>query len=189
VKEKHFKDGMEKKSKGKGKAGTDLGQVAEEQPEDITLVMPSTLESEKRDKWQLSEVAAEELALRKGEADDCLAELRLSLGHKALLLRTRVRNSKSQNTKTKSWDAVHRITVTVNKCVRGYGRARAAIIHLGANSQTKERYKKLKKEHLGLSGDVQEGNRYGQKSDKLAWFWRRDGGSDKKDNWMEECEF
>jgi hypothetical protein len=159
----------------------------EDEPEKVNLILPSYLGKEECERLGLEKVVEEEMELRRGEAEDFLADLRLALGHKALLLRTRVRKSKSQFTKTRSWDLVHSIDVTVNRCMRGYARARQAMMGLGAEGETLQ---EVTKAHLDISKDVVEENRFGQKNDTLAWFWRQDnGGKDKEDNWMQECEY
>jgi hypothetical protein len=43
---------------------------------------------------------------------------------------------------------------------------------------------------MKMSGNVTEENRYGQRSDTLAWFWRPDDGLSGEDNLsprMKEC--
>jgi hypothetical protein len=77
----------------------------------------------------------------------------------------------------------------VNKHVRAYQRARQAMERLGADNATLRRYEKIEPEHLKLSGDLTEENRYGQRNDTLPWFWRLEGQTSEQSNtWMQECK-
>ncbi|KAH9983732.1 hypothetical protein BJV77DRAFT_966605 [Russula vinacea] len=135
----------------------------------------------------LGVLATQELELRKGQASDCLQNLRMALGHKADLYRTKVRKAKTSVDKTRIWDDVKAITVKINKHIRAYRRARKALQHLGADNAILLQYQELQSEHLKLSADITEENRFGQRSDVLPWFWRLGGqNEDQHDTWMEE---
>jgi hypothetical protein len=158
-----------------------------EWPENMTLAMPSTFGEEQCQQLGLEELLSQELELRIGQANDCLDKLRVALGHKMILFRTRVRNSTSQRTRTRAWAEVDRVDTRIRKCVRSYRQARKAMIRLGASGETMAQYQVIKMEDLKLSGDVVEENRIGQRNDKMAWFWRV-GGGQHEDDWMHECE-
>lgn len=161
-----------------------------ENPETTPICMPSSLKLEDIQKFELGILASQELELRKGQAGDCLQSLRMALGHKAVLYRTKVRRAKTSVDKTRIWDDIKAITIKVNKHLRAYRRARKALQHLGADSATLTRYQELKTEHLKLSADITEENRVGQRSDVLPWFWRLDGqNADQHNTWMQECKF
>jgi hypothetical protein len=50
-------------------------------------------------------------------------------------------------------------------------------------------YQEILAEQLSIDKEVTEENRFGQGSDKLAWFWRvNNGKQDQTDTWMDECE-
>jgi hypothetical protein len=158
-----------------------------EWPEDMTLAMPSTFGQERCQQLGLERLLNQELELRIGQANDCLEKLRVALGHKTILFRTRVRNSTSQRTRTRAWAEVERVDAKIRKCVRSYRQARFAMIRLGASEETLVQYQMIKTEDLKLSGDIVEENRVGQRNDKIAWFWRLGGGHD-GDEWMQECK-
>ena len=161
-----------------------------ETPERTPICMPSSLKPEDIQKLGLEILAGQELELRKGQASDCLQSLRMSLGHKAVLYRTKVRTAKTSTDKTRTWDDIKAITIKINKHVRAYRRAHKALDRLGADGTTLVRYQELRTEHLKLSGDITEENRVGQRSDVLPWFWRLDGqNADQHDTWMQECKF
>jgi hypothetical protein len=161
-----------------------------ENPEMTPICLPSSLKPADIQRLGLGVLATQELELRKGQANDCLQNLRMALGHKAVLYRTKVRKAKTSVDKTRIWDDVKAITVKINKHIRAYRRARKALQRLGADNAILLQYQELQSEHLKLSADITEENRFGQRSDVLPWFWRLGGqNEDQHDTWMEECKF
>lgn len=161
-----------------------------ENPETTPIYMPSSLKQEDIQRLQLRTLAAQELELRKGQASDCLQSLRMALGHRAILYRTKVRNAKSTVDKTRAWDNVKAMTVKVSKHARAYRRARKALEHLGADNATLTQYQELQSKHLQVNKDITEENRVGQRSDVLPWFWRLDShNAEQHDTWTQECKF
>jgi hypothetical protein len=59
-------------------------------PETTALLLPSALDATDIQRLGLSALAKQELELRKGEANDILENLRMALGHKAILFRQEV---------------------------------------------------------------------------------------------------
>jgi hypothetical protein len=118
-----------------------------------------------------------------------LREIRICLGHKALLFRNKVRYSTNVKGKTRAWKDITKITREVMMHVRCYLRAREALDRLGASQDILDKYKDIKKADLKMSQDVVEENRFGQRNDILAWFWRLGPHSDTDgDEAMQECE-
>ena len=151
--------------------------------------MPSNIPSEDRKSLGLDDIATQELFLRKGQANDALENLRLALGHKALYYRTVVRKNKTNKKKTRSWAEVKQINNEIQSQASSYKRARRAMVSLGADKETLKYYQPLTGKDLAVSKDIVEENRFGQRNDVMAWFWRvgeRKGreGSD----WMQECK-
>jgi len=60
-------------------------------PEHMSIFMPSSLQIADMQRLGLVTMASQELELRQGQANDALEGLRLALGHKSLLFRTKVR--------------------------------------------------------------------------------------------------
>ena len=69
-----------------------------------------------------------------------------------------------------------------------YRTAREAIGELGGAADL-ERFQKISKSDLKMSGDIVEENRVGQRSSVLPWFWRLDRKT-KGDcgDYKKECE-
>ena len=181
---------MRKIGKGKGTHIHDEGDGV--RVEKLPLWLPSHLGREKTEQLQLQTLASQERQLREGQANDALVALQLELGYKALLFRSDVRNSNHVKGKTRAWSKIRKSSVEVRKHVWSYRHARQAMESLGADRGTMGKYKEIKKEDLKVSSDMVEENRFGQRNDKLAWFWRLgpEVQSDTNgDGWMEECEY
>jgi hypothetical protein len=162
----------------------------DEFPENSTLCLPSTLGKNQCIEHGWGLIVGQELELRVGEVNECLERLRLALGHKSLLLRNDVRKATGQKGKTRAWADVTKIGDIIKKEVGTYRCAREAIESLGADEEVLNRYKVISADDLKMSGDVVEENRFGQRNDALAWFWRLDGlGQRANDAWMHECEY
>ncbi len=160
-----------------------------EYPERLSVLMPSSLGRDFIEEHGLETLASQEIRLRVGQANDALADLRLELGHKSLLFRTKVRNSKNTKGKTRAWRDVARSSMEVMKHVRRYQRARRALTELGADQEILLKYKDIRREDLKMSADILEENRVGQRNTTLVWFWQLGPQEDTDRNeWMEECQ-
>lgn len=161
----------------------------DECPENSTLLMPSALGKEECKKIGWEKMMKQELELRIGQANNALEKLRLALGHKTVVYKVGVRNAKSQATKTRSRSDVQQADKTIDKHTSIYQLAYQAILKLDASDDVLKNFQPLKKDDLRVNTDVTEENRMGQRSDVLAWFWRKGGGNcNKKDDWMDEGE-
>ncbi|KAG1838555.1 hypothetical protein F4604DRAFT_1572198 [Suillus subluteus] len=163
--------------------------IDEEIPaEDMVIWMPSSLTHELANVLGLAKLQEEELALRKGQANDCLEKIRLALGQKAVIYRQYFRSADSVWTGTRSKQEAQRCSLKIEKLVRSYQRARSAMGRLGMDQQHLENiYQEILPEQLTVNKDVTEENRFGQGSDKLAWFWRVDGAHKSQQHaWMDE---
>ncbi|KAG1864361.1 hypothetical protein F4604DRAFT_1513042, partial [Suillus subluteus] len=136
----------------------------------------------------LGALQAKELQLRQGQANDCLEKLRQTLGHKAIIYCQHFRSADSTWAGTRSKQEAHRCRIKIDKCVRSYQRARNALQRLGADEDTlKNVYQEIQLSQLSVDREVTEENRYGQGSDRLAWFWRVNNSRDShEDAWMDE---
>lgn len=159
-----------------------------ENPELMILFLPSSIPLSDLKENGLDYLAKQEMELRKGQANEALEDLRLAIGHKALLFRTQVRSSSSTKQKTRAWDEVKRADAEVNKHRRRYMLARKAMVSLGADEDLLETYKIIQDSDLDVSKDITEENRFGQRNDVMAWFWRIGGQQQPSGQWMEECK-
>jgi hypothetical protein len=152
-------------------------EIGEEEPEitpeDVTLYLPSNFKLHQRKDLGWQELGDMELQLREGQANDSLERLRECLAEKSLRFRKELRSAKGQKKTTRAWDSIHRMEDQIKQAVVTYGVARDAIGELGKAADL-ERFQKIAKSDLKMSGDIVEENRVGQRSSVLPWFWRLD---------------
>ncbi|KAI5989846.1 hypothetical protein EDC04DRAFT_2588181, partial [Pisolithus marmoratus] len=141
----------------------------------MSIWMPSSIGAAKLMELGLHDLLKEERELRVGQANDCLDLLRTDLGNKAMLYRQnfRIANSTREGTRTKQ--EIQKVVAKVNKHVRSYQRARQAILQLDPDVNMAQKYQEIRPEDLAVSKEVTEENRFGQGTNKLAWFWMMDG--------------
>jgi hypothetical protein len=120
--------------------------------------------------WE--QLVDQEIQLRIVQAEESLDELRLAIGLKSLLYRTRIRNSKTQSSKTRSYKELLQVNSKIDDYAGRYRCARAALISLGAPTDAIGKFKELLKTDLQVNTDVVEENRVGQRNDTLSWLWR-----------------
>ncbi|KAI6131227.1 hypothetical protein EV401DRAFT_1884110 [Pisolithus croceorrhizus] len=137
-------------------------EVEELASELMSIWMPSSIGSDKLTELGLVDLLKEERELRIGQANDCLDQLRTDLGNKAM-----------EGTRTKK--EIQKVVARINKHVRGYQRARQAILRLDPNGDMAEKYQEILPDDLAVSKEVTEENRFGQGTSKLAWFWMMEG--------------
>lgn len=143
-----------------------VGQV-----ENIALFLPSTFGYEQCAEAKLKNVLNKECQLREGQANDCLHQLRLSIGQKSFLFRTQLRNAKSKTRKTKAWDDISSVGDTVSHHRRVYHSARDALISLGAAPDVMNKYKVIHSGDVRSSTAIVDPNARGTRNKGLAWFW------------------
>lgn len=177
-------------------------------PESAILLLPSNIPVGTPASKELGTYKDQEIELRLGKLNDSLQGLRLALAHKSLYLRTQVRHSKSQSTRTRAWAAVDKESSKASKHMAEYNRSREAIVRLSPNSPHLSVYKAITKEDLKMKGSYGEDDRLGNASGPLAdvlhenrlhqrnhilpWFWQLDGkssGEMEDGTWIQECMF
>ncbi|KAL6309233.1 hypothetical protein BKA93DRAFT_746522 [Sparassis latifolia] len=87
-------------------------------PENITLLLPSSLGIDQCKAVGWKSIAQQELHLQVGQANNCLEDLRLLLSHKSLLFQTKFRHNKSQWHKTRNAAKLRRIDQQESKIIR-----------------------------------------------------------------------
>lgn len=160
-------------------------------PELDMLCLPSSLAPGEVQRNSLDSIAMVEAELRQGQINDSLQGLRLALGEKSLSFRADVRNADSQRTSQRAWDNVHKHDADARKHRNMYSHARAALSRLGYFPEFLSTLHNITEQDMKLSGDVTEENRYGQRSDTLAWFWHLNDGLSAEDPLsphMRECK-
>jgi len=161
-------------------------------PEADMLSLPSSLGPGEIHRQSLDSIAIVEAELRRAQINDSLNGLRLALGEKAMSFRADVRNANSQRTSLRAWSNVHKHDSDARKHRHMYNLSRAALIRLNRFPDFLATLHDISEQDMKMSGDITEENRYGQRSDALAWFWRLDddlSGEDQLSPRMKECRF
>ena len=168
-------------------------EAREEEPEvtseNVTLYLPSNFKLHERKNLGWQEFGNMELQLREGQANDSLEKLRECLAEKSLWFRKELRLAKGQKKMTRAWDSIHRMEDQIKQAVVEYRAARDAIGELG-EAVDLERFQKITKSDLKMSGDIVEENRVGQRNSVLPWFWRLDRKTKEYcGDYEKECKF
>ncbi|KAN0131053.1 hypothetical protein V8E53_011186 [Lactarius tabidus] len=95
-------------------------------PEDLPIPLPSSVGWDWCVTHHSTSLAAKEAQLRVAQANDSIHKIRLALGYKSAIFRTQVRSAKSQQKKTRAWNAVKSVETTVHENARIYSMARNA---------------------------------------------------------------
>ncbi|KAI6132442.1 hypothetical protein EDD16DRAFT_1699581 [Pisolithus croceorrhizus] len=150
-------------------------EVEELASELMSIWMPSSVGSDKLTELGLVDLLKEERELRIGQANDCLDQLRTNLGIKAMLYQQNFWTANSTREGTRTKKEIQKVVARINKHVRGYQRARQAILRLDPSVEMAEKYQEILPDDLAVSKEVTEENRFGQGTSKLAWFWMMEG--------------
>ena len=149
-------------------------------PESISLPLPSSYPlSDIRN--VLRHLAACELRLRVGQANDALHNLRVAIAHKSFIYRTRIRNNAPTVgfvRRLRSYGEVYTIQLTIDAATKVYNTARKAMVKLGADADLLRKYKPLSSSDLVASTAVMDPNARGQTRLQLSWIWQLVSPSD-----------
>ncbi|KAH9913421.1 hypothetical protein B0H21DRAFT_828525, partial [Amylocystis lapponica] len=122
--------------------------------ERVAITLPSTLGHARCEALNIQQLAARELKLREGQANDTLHQIRICLGQKSFLFRTSICSARSQHNKTRAWGDVNAVDRTLQHHARVYSKAQKAMVSLGAPEALLNHYKVLRQEDLkGTEGD------------------------------------
>jgi regulator of protease activity HflC (stomatin/prohibitin superfamily) len=130
----------------------------------------------------------QEIEIRIGQANDALHELRMTLGYKAMLYRTLVRNATTQQTKTRAFAETKSIEATVRIHVTNYMLARDAMVILMASADVLEKYKPLSKADLKVETVSFDSGIHGIRNSHLPWIWKVGYVTDNNSKWLNECK-
>ncbi|KAF8816373.1 hypothetical protein BYT27DRAFT_7221526 [Phlegmacium glaucopus] len=123
----------------------------------------------------LTRFMEKELKLRRGHANDCLAEIRTIIGQEAFKYKRILQpaNDKARRTRARSSiQAVHRTLVL--QC-RLYRRTRHAMLSLGMESAELTVYKELTYDDIKVSSAISNPNIPGSSRTQLSWIWTTHG--------------
>ena len=158
-------------------------------PAGVPILLPSTLGWNWCADHGLEDLAAKEAELRLAQADESIHKIRLALGFKSAIFCTQVRSAKSQQTKSRAWNNVKRIDVTVHEYARIYSMARDAYMVIRAALPTGTDLPPLSPEDLHIATLVLGSEQKGQRNKHNSWIWGFGKATDDAGTWMEECKW
>lgn len=112
-----------------------------------------------------------ELNLRIKQASRYLVALRDAIAQKSFQYSHVMRSAPSKGVRTRSRSAIVQITDKVSQYSRVYCRARAAMVRLGADERTLDKFKLLSRDDVKASTAILDPNIPGSTTVRLSWIW------------------
>ncbi|EPS92469.1 hypothetical protein FOMPIDRAFT_16264, partial [Fomitopsis schrenkii] len=139
----------------------------------------------------------QELALREGQANDALHRIRMALGMKSVVLRTRLREAQgSQRKSTRAWKDVQGLGKVMAEQARIYTLARSAMKRLLMDDKAAlslptllQRFQPLDATDLEATTEaiLLDHTQRGGRNKLLSWIWAVDvGGDTDNSEWLSE---
>ncbi|KAH9015408.1 hypothetical protein EDB85DRAFT_1875870 [Lactarius pseudohatsudake] len=167
---------------------SDISETKGTNAEDIPILLPSTLGAEWCIQHGVRSLAIKEAKLRYAQANDSIHRMRLALGFKSALFRTKVRGARSQKTKTRAWTAVENVETTVHQHARNYGMARDAYIKVQQVSDGPLELPPLHATDLRVKTAILGAAEVGQRNTQLPWIWSFGTSNVEGEGWFDKCK-
>jgi len=164
---------------------------ATEAVEHVKIFLPSTLGAAELKARQLESLLWKEYELRKGQANEALQGVRVSIANLSFEYGKKLRKiKKSKVKKTRAWAGVQSVGRVLHHYRLIYAHAVIALRHLGDPEELVGiLYKSLDVKDMKANTSVADPNAAGQRNVRPAWFWGADLSGDMDDNSrMAECE-
>ena len=157
-------------------------------PEDHPIILPSSLGWD----WCVNNgaqfLASKEARLRHAQANGSIHRIRLALGFKSALFRTQVRTAKTQQTKTRAWNAIHSVDTTVHEHARIYSMARDSFRNIREAYPAGPELPQLHTKDLRVATLILGSDQVGQRNTQQSWIWGFGHTVNDKGTWMDDCE-
>ena len=154
-------------------------------PEQRSVILPSS-------HLQIGHaLGKKELALRVKQAARYLAAIREAVAEKSFQYSHVMRKAPSKSVRTRSRASISNLNNRIALCCRVYGRARTALVQLGADDKTLNTFRILLKEDVKASTAILDPNIAGSSSLQLSWIWHTHASyvnSESGPEMMRECE-
>lgn len=167
---------------------SDGSEMENPNPEDLPILLPSSLGWEWCASNGMKSLAAKEAKLRHAQAGDSIHRIRLALGFKSALFRTQVRPAKTQKTKTRAWNAIQNIETTVHEHARIYSLARDAFWNIRHAHTGGPDLPQLHSKDLHIATLVLGSEHVGQRNKQQSWIWGFGQTVEDDGTWMNDCK-
>jgi hypothetical protein len=174
-----------KKSTPRTSDGSGMDHV---NPEDLPILLPSTLGWKWCDSHRVKSLASKEAQLRVAQANESIHRIRLALGFKSAIFRTQVRSAKSQQKKTRAWNAVKSVDTTVHEHARIYSMARDAYRAIRQALPKGPDLPQLLPKDIHVATLVLGSETTGQRNKQQSWIWGFGQKSEDDGTWMDDCK-
>ncbi|EFI27486.1 hypothetical protein CC1G_15521 [Coprinopsis cinerea okayama7 len=130
-----------------------------------------------------------ELALRKAQADESLANIRTQVGYKSFLFKANVQLAENKAQKTRGYAAVSSAEKAIQRHTRVYNQAQWAITQLTDDLAVKDKYRPLLKGDAKPLQSIYQPNAPGQSHEVVSWIWgwKHTGNTDSPEFLAEIC--
>lgn len=163
------------------------GRQAERQP----IPLPSSF-GKAACKTRLQGLAAIELDLRVGQANDALRYLRIAIGQKSFNFRTKFRaatGNPGYKNRLRNYAENQTLQMTIDQAAQVYTSSRRAMELLGAPKEILSKFKVLLKTHIASSTAVVDPNARGERNKGLSWIWHTQHDPEEDPAWLDERMF
>ncbi|KAH9020291.1 hypothetical protein EDB85DRAFT_2153145 [Lactarius pseudohatsudake] len=157
-------------------------------PEDLPILLPSSLGWEWCVRNGVKSLAGKEVQLCHAQASESIHRIRLALGFKSALFCTQVQPAHSQQTKTCAWNAIHSVNTNlhVHACI--YSMAWDAYHKIQQVSVNIQDLPKLRAEDLLVATLVLGSEPVGQRNTQKSWIWGFGHTVEDDGTWMDDFE-
>jgi hypothetical protein len=135
-------------------------------PERVSLHLPSSQTTTQNPPYRQAE-----LTLRIKQASRYLAALRDAIAQKSFQYSHVMRSAPSKGVRTRSRTAILQISERIAQYFRVYCRARGAMVRLGADAVTLNKFKLLSRDDVKASTAILKPNIPGSSTIRLSWIW------------------
>ena len=160
----------------------------------LRIALPSSITRDEITERGITDVLEAELELRKGQAEDRLADIRILLAWSAALFRQGIRSAQSYRARNRAWAESRNITKTVRRHARVYQLAQSVLIKYTyhATPEGKEiraKYRDLTSADLKISTEILSFDVRGNRNTALSWIWSgAAAAAPDNDEWLRECK-
>jgi len=171
-----------------GPSALDGSGMESTNPEDLPILLPSSLGWNWCNTHSSQSLASKEAQLRLAQANESIHKIRLALGFKSALFRSQVRPANTQQTKTRAWNAVHSVDTTVHEHARIYSMARDTYQTIRRAYVNGLDLPQLRPQDLQVATLVLGSEQAGQRNTQQSWIWSFGQTTENVGSWMDDCE-
>ena len=164
-------------------------------PYKLPILLPSSLSPAEIQRRNLQDALQMELELRKGDAEDFLAELRVLLAWKSVVLRHRICLADNYTKRRDAWEDVNDIGDSIRRNVRAYEHTRRIMWSI-ADEQSEDgqeirrRFRVFGKNDYKITTEYISWTIRETRHQHQSWIWNSGGETDvQNDAWLAECRY